>query len=71
MITNIEWDKDYKLNRDRLGYPKGTIVKRYDEWDFGLSANDTEITGIKHYSVKSVGMDEIVITVTLDMLDPV
>ncbi len=41
----------YKLLKDRFDYKVGTIVYDQSGYDYGLSREDTEDTGIEHISV--------------------
>lgn len=41
----------YRLKRERLGWPAGTIVYRLKNHDYGLARDDTRATGIDHISV--------------------
>jgi hypothetical protein len=41
----------YKLTEDRFEHKAGTIVFDCYEYDYGLSNDDSRITGIRHISV--------------------
>ena len=41
----------YRLKRERLGWPAGTLVYPLKMHDYGLASDDTRATGIEHISV--------------------
>jgi len=43
--------KKYKLLTDRFEHKKGTIVYDQSGYYYGLSSDDTNVTGIEHISV--------------------
>lgn len=47
--------KKYKLKYDRFEHTVGTIVQDYNGFDYGLSHDDSRVTGIEHTSVSLDG----------------
>lgn len=43
--------KKYKLLADRFDAPAGSIVYKFNKYDYGLASDDTRYTGIEHISV--------------------
>lgn len=64
--------KQWKLKRDRLGWPAGTIVTRYEGFDYGLKGDDERATGKEHMVVtaKEDG-DQPFFTVAVEELEEI
>lgn len=50
-VTNPRKNKMYKLLQERFEHEAGTIVYDSTKYDYGLSRDDTMITGVHHISV--------------------
>lgn len=47
----IKYDTAYRLSETRFEHPAGTIVYRQNCYDYGISSDDTRITGVEHVTM--------------------
>ena len=61
----------YRHKKHRFSYPAGTVVFRYDKFDYGLRLDDEIMTGKPHLNVSTIENAEPFFTCPVEDLEEI